>query len=221
MSVLTDAFKRSQTEPLDPRHEPKFPCPKTYEGDFSLCKGFLGQCELFFRHQPTRYRSQETRIALVMSLLSGRALQWAIAAVGRNSRLATNYEAFIQEFRLVFEHPVDGTDAASRLHGIRQGTRSVADYTVEFRILAAESGWGDVALLSAYRRGLSETIKDLILQKRPPTLDALIALALQVDDRLRERNLERARRSDPQALVRQIVLQGSRGVLRFDFCDHP
>ena len=193
VSVLTDAFKRSQTEPLDPRHEPKFPCPKTYEGDFSLCKGFLGQCELFFRHQPIRYRSQETRIALVMSLLSGRALQWAIAVVGRNSRLATDYAAFIQEFRLVFDHPVDGPDAASRLHGIRQGTRSVADYTVEFRILAAESTWDDAALKSAYRRGLGETIKDLILQKQPPTLDALIALALQADDRLRERNRERAR----------------------------
>ena len=128
-----------------------------------------------------------------MSLLSGRALKWAIAVVGRNSRLATNYDAFIQEFRLVFDHPVDGPDAASRLHGIRQGTRSVADYTVEFRILAAESTWDDAALKSAYQRGLGETIKDLILQKQPPTLDALIALALQADDRLRERNRERAR----------------------------
>ena len=190
---LFDQPAASQSESQDPRREPKFPCPKSYEGDFSLCKGFLGQCELFFRHQPIRYRSQETRIALVMSLLSGRALQWAIAVVGRNSRLATNYAAFIQEFRLVFDHPVDGPDAASRLHGIRQGARSVADYTVEFRILAAESTWDDAALKSAYRRGLGETIKDLILQKQPPTLDALIALALQADDRLRERNRERAR----------------------------
>ena len=72
---LFDQPAASLSEIQDPRREPKFPCPKTYEGDFSLCRGFLGQCELFFRHQPIRYRSQETRIALVMSLLSGRALK--------------------------------------------------------------------------------------------------------------------------------------------------
>ena len=130
-----------------------------------------------------------------MSLLTGRALKWAIAAVGRDSRLGTHYQEFIREFKLVFDHPTDGPDTASRLHGLRQGTRSVADYTVEFRILAADSGWGDPALKSAYRRGLSDNIKDLILQKRPDTLNALVALALQVDERLRERNQERAQRT--------------------------
>ena len=188
-----DGFSPRAPLPIDPRYEPKFPCPKTFSGDFSLCRGFLGQCELFFRHQPTRYAAPETRVALVVSLLAGRALQWAMAAVSRNQHLSTHYDDFLREFKLVFDHPEDGHDAATRLHDLRQGSRSVADYTVEFRILAAESAWGEVALQSAYRKGLSENIKDLILQKRPPTLNALITLALQVDERVQERRRKRAR----------------------------
>ena len=184
--------------PVDARLEPKFPCPKPFSGEFSMCRGFLGQCELFFRHQPARYAAEETRVALVVSLLAGRALQWAMATVANNSRLSTHYDEFLQEFQLVFDHPEDGRNAAARLHDLRQGTRTVADYTVEFRTLAAESGWDELALQSAYRRGLSDAIKDTIIQKKPPSLNALILLSLQVDERIQERKRERARNSTSQ-----------------------
>lgn len=185
----------AQATPPDPRCEPNLPCPRPFGGEFELCRGFLGQCELLFRHQPSRYGSGEARIALIMSLLTDRALRWAIAAAGRDSRLSVDYQAFITEFGLVFDHPADGSDAASRLHSIAQGTRSVADYTLEFRILAADSGWDDAALRSAYRRGLSEAIKDLIIRDRPTSFAALVSLALLMDERLRERRVERAQRS--------------------------
>ena len=198
--------------------EPKFPCPKMFSGDFSLCRGFLGQCELFFRHQPTRYAAEETRVALVVSLLAGRALKWAMAAVTSNQRLSSHYDEFLREFRLVFEHPEDGRDSASRLHELRQGTRSVADYTVEFRILAADSSWDELALQSAYRRGLSDAIKDTIIQKKPPSLNALILLALQVDDRVQERRRERARSS---AAHRSTTSKNSRVVYKRSSVEEP
>ena len=180
-----------------PSREPNLPCPKPFEGDLSLCRGFVAQCEFLFLHQASRYTSSEARVALIVSLLSGRALQWAVATLSKNPAIASDYAAFLSEFRLVFDHPADGPDAASRLHSLTQGARSVADYAVEFRILAAESRWDDLALLSAFRRGLNDTIKDLILRDRPTTLAALINVALQVDDRLRERRQERARRPTP------------------------
>ena len=175
--------------------EPKIASPKPFEGDFELCRGFLVQCELIFTHQPSRYASDGARVAFILSLLSGRALRWATAAVDQSNGLATNYSAFRTEFRAVFDHPEDGGDAASRLHSIQQGSRSVADYTLEFRILAADSGWGDKALQSAYRRGLSEAVKDGLLRDRPTSYNALIELALQMDQRLRERRAERAHRA--------------------------
>ena len=80
-----------------------------------------------------------------------------------------------------------------------QGTRSVAEYSVEFRILAAKSRWGDEALRSAFRRGLNDSIEDLILRDRPTSLADLISLALKVDDRLRERRIEKTTRNPPVA----------------------
>ena len=177
--------------------EPNLPCPKVFEGDLQQCCGFITQCELMFRHNPSRFYSDDARVAFIVSLLSGRALEWAVATLNSDVSFSSDYARFASEFRLVFDHPHDGSDSASRLHSIYQGNRSVAEYAVEFRILAAKSNWGDEALRSAFRRGLSEAIKDLILRDRPSSLADLIALALQVDDRLRERRLEKTNKPPP------------------------
>ena len=95
-------------------------------------------------------------------------------------------------FRRVFDHPTAGC-----LHSIKQGGQGIADYTLEFRMLAADSGWDDVAFRSAYWRGLSEEIKDLLVRDRLTSHNNLVSLAYQMDERLRERRLERAQRSVP------------------------
>ena len=178
--------------PADARWEPSLAPPNAYAGVFDLCRGFLAQCELHFRHQSSRYRTDGSRVAMIMASLSGRALNWADAAVRQNPRLADNLSEFLEEFRRVFDHPTEGSDAAGRLHSIQQGNRSVADYTLESRTLAADSGWDDIALRSAYRRGLSEDLKDLLVRDRPTSLNELATLAHRLDDRLRERRRERA-----------------------------
>ena len=173
------------------------PSPRVFEGDLTRCCGFVTQCELVFRHNLSRFYTDDSKIAFIVSLMSGRALDWAVASFNNDARFASDYDFFISEFRLVFDHPPDGLDSATRLHSLSQGTRSVAEFAVEFRILAARSRWGDEALRSAFRRGLNESIKDLILRDQPATLSELIALALKVDDRLRERRLEKSARPSP------------------------
>ena len=198
-----------EAPPVDPSlpgvvREPNLPNPNVFEGNLSLCRGFVSQCELIFRHQISRYSSPEARVAFIVSLLSGRALQWAIAALENEPQLSSDYSRFVSEFRLVFDHPAEGPDAAARLHSISQGSRSVADYAVEFRILATESRWGQEALLSAFRRGLNDQVKDLILRDRPTSLSELISLALLMDERLRERRQERSRRSSPSSPPKHV-----------------
>ncbi len=180
-----------------PRNEPSLINPRAYEGDFNQCRGFLAQCELLFTHQPSKYAADGAKIAFVISLLADRALSWAVAAIETNATYATDYSQFKRELRSVFDHPSDGQNVASRLLICHQGSRSVADFTVEFRILAAESGWNDQALLSLFRKGLSDSIKDLIVRDNPGTLNELITLALQMDARLRERRSDRATRFNP------------------------
>ena len=102
--------------PGDTSREPRIPSPKIYEGDLSLCKGFVTQCELVFRHNPSRFSSDDSRIAFIVSLLSGRALEWAVATIHNDVLFSTDYARFMSEFQLVFDHSPDGSDSASRLH---------------------------------------------------------------------------------------------------------
>ena len=171
--------------------EPTLATPKCFEGDFDLCKVFIAQCEIAFKHQPSKYRTQDDMIAFIVSHLGGKALKWAVAAIERDSNLSHDYAEFCREFKFIFDHPSDGPDAAARLHAIQQGSRSVADYTVEFKTLAAQSGWGDKALMSAYKRGLSRSIKEWLMKDRPTSYSELVRLALDMDDCLREERYER------------------------------
>ena len=184
----------SQEEHRDPRTEPTLIVPRMYSGEFDKCRGFLGQCQLLFRHQPSSggYQSDGDKIALIVSALSERALDWAIATTESNPLLSSDLRLFLEEFRNTFDHPPCGADAAGRLHTLSQGSRSVAEYTLDFRTLAADSRWDDTALRSAYRRGLSDEIKDLIVRDRPSSTHELINLALTMDNRLIERRRERA-----------------------------
>jgi len=134
-------------------------------------------------------------VAFILSHLSGKALKWATAILSPDLEISSDYSSFLREFRFVFDYPADGLDAATQLHSISQGVLSVPDYTLNFRILAAESGWGDRALQSAFRRGLSESIKDGIMRDRPGSLNELIEVALMMDQRLAERRCERVSRT--------------------------
>ncbi|KAI4880169.1 hypothetical protein NFI96_015536, partial [Prochilodus magdalenae] len=96
--------------------------------------------------------------------------------------------AFTTAMRRTFDGPVRRRVAATALLNIHQGSLSVADYTIDFRTLAAESGWNPEALGALYQQGLNEDLKDeLATRDLPNTLEDLYELAIKLDNRMRER----------------------------------
>lgn len=92
----------------------------------------------------------------------------------------------------VFDQIDTGQEAAKLLLSLRQGRGTVADYAISFRTLAADSGWNEPALVSAFLNGLSEPLKDgLASIDCPDNLETLISHAIRLDNRLRERNRNR------------------------------
>uniref|UniRef100_A0A3Q2XB38 CCHC-type domain-containing protein n=1 Tax=Hippocampus comes TaxID=109280 RepID=A0A3Q2XB38_HIPCM len=174
--------------------EPNFPHPHRYGGKPGLCKQFLHQCSLIFDQQPSAYEKDSTKVAFVMSLLTGQAAAWAVEISNAQPGLRSSFPEFVAEFRRVFHHPVMGREAEGRLLAIRQGKQSVAEYSISFRILAARSGYGDHALCGLFRRGLNVSLKDELATRDDSTnLEELINLALVLDNRMREREQERER----------------------------
>lgn len=175
--------------------ETPVPPPEPYCGEVGKTKGFLLQCSQVFNQQPQTFASDQAKVSYVTGLLRGRALEWAQAVLG-DSTNPPIYARFLADFKKVFAHPDIAADAAKRLLSLRQGLHSVAEYSIDFRILAAESGWNDHALRGAFQFGLNETMKDeLASHDESVSLDDLISLSIRLDNRLRERRRERNTRT--------------------------
>lgn len=84
-----------------------------------------------------------------MGLLRGHALTWATAISDRQL-----------EVWKVFDHPIKGKEATKHLLSRRQGPHSVAEYSVEFCVLATESGWNEEVLQRVFLNVLSKQLKD-------------------------------------------------------------
>lgn len=67
-----------------------------------------------------------------------------------SSSVTVSYTNFVAEIRKVFNHPVRVRDASKHLLSHCQGSHSIAEFSVEFRTFAAESGWDDEALKGFY-----------------------------------------------------------------------
>lgn len=177
--------------PAAPR-EPRLPAPERYDGNPGGCRGFIMQCELTFQLQPLAFPTDAAKVAYIITLLTDRALAWATAVWEEQTRVCQRYVWFTEELRRIFDHPVGGREAASRLLRIKQGTRSAADYAVEFRTLAVESRWDSAALRATFQHGLSEHLKDeLATHETPGELEDLIEIAVRADNRHRERQRDR------------------------------
>ncbi|KAI2650240.1 Transposon Tf2-6 polyprotein [Labeo rohita] len=172
--------------------EPKLPAPERFDGNPDKCRGFITQCTLVFKLQPSCFPTESSKVAYVVTLLTGKALDWATALWDQQSPLTENSEAFISEMKRVFYHPASRGDANYHLLRLSQGTRSVSEFAIEFRTLATEAGWNSQALRAAIHNALSPEIKDELAFRDPaPDLESLIDVATRVDHRLRERQQER------------------------------
>lgn len=138
------------TPPVSPFHRsPKvIALPDKYDGNPETCKGFLMQCSMYLTRHQDKFPADIDRIHFVLSLLTGRVLEWATALWHQNNDVLKNEAQFHALFKEVFDHPAAGRDVGNRLCEIEQGKRSAADYALEFRTLAAGSGWNDAALLT-------------------------------------------------------------------------
>ncbi|KAG1953738.1 retrotransposable element [Pimephales promelas] len=154
--------------PADPsQSEPRLPTPEPYAGEENFCRAFLTRCTMHFSLQPRTFREEATKVAFVLTLLTGRAALWGAA------------------MRRVFDRAASGREAARVLTELRQGERSVSDFSIEFRTLAAESKWNEEAQWDMFLHGLADRIqKEIYALDLPTKLNDLIALALRVDARL-------------------------------------
>uniref|UniRef100_A0A3B4GQD0 Gypsy retrotransposon integrase-like protein 1 n=1 Tax=Pundamilia nyererei TaxID=303518 RepID=A0A3B4GQD0_9CICH len=168
-----------------PRREHTLPVLEKFDGDITKSRGFLMQCSLIFRQQIQAYGSDYAKITLMVELMTGRVLQWAQAVLNLQPNIS--YKDFLSKFRCVFDKGTDADGAANHLFTLKQGRKSVTDFSIDFWILAEETGWVENALRGAFLNCLNEGIKhELATKELPKSLSALINMCIQLDNHMRE-----------------------------------
>ncbi|ROL53181.1 Retrotransposon-like protein 1 [Anabarilius grahami] len=117
--------------------------PAPYAGSAEDCSGFLLQCELVLEMQPHLYPNDTAKIAFLISQLRGKALKWADSIWSQHGAIMQSYSSFTSHFREVFGKPITDSSAGEKLYNLKQGSMSIYDYALQFRTLAAISGWNE------------------------------------------------------------------------------
>jgi len=187
----------------------KISVPEPFYGERSKLSGFLIQINLYLSFHKTKFSSDTEKVLWVVTLLRGPALGWIegfvadymmktneLGEVMRNMLPNTikymhSLSGFVEGLTTTFGE-IDGTKkAAITLQTLRQ-KGSAATYTAEFQRHSTKLSWNDGALMHQYYRGLKEHVKDDLSREDPPkTLAEMIKRAIQIDNRIYERTLEK------------------------------
>ncbi|KAK3565462.1 hypothetical protein QTP86_009678 [Hemibagrus guttatus] len=114
---------------LPPVYASPMAVPAPYSGTAEDCNGFLLQCSLTLEFQAHLYPDDRAKIA------------------------------FTKHFKEVFGRPEGDPALGESLCHLKQGNLSVAEYALQFRTLAAASGWNEQALITTYRQGLNLRVR--------------------------------------------------------------
>ncbi|KAK3537528.1 hypothetical protein QTP70_012752 [Hemibagrus guttatus] len=123
----------------------------------------------------------------MLSLMTGRALDWASVVWDVDPQIQTSFTYFAGLIRDVFEYPAGKKDISVQLLGLRQGTDTAADNAIKFRTLAAQSGWNDTALLVVFQEGLHPALQaELACHSTNTTLPNYVSTAIHLDNLRRQ-----------------------------------
>ncbi|KAI2659925.1 Transposon Tf2-9 polyprotein [Labeo rohita] len=145
--------------------EPRLSPPELYSGEPNFCRAFLTRCSMHFSLQPRTFPSEESKVAFALTLLTGKAALWGTAVWENQDPCCASFSALSAE--------------------MKRGERSVSDFSIEFRTLAAECRWNEEAQWDMFLHGLADRIqREIYALDLPADLNGLIDLALRVDARL-------------------------------------
>lgn len=174
----------------------KVAAPEPFTGSRTKLRAFLAQLEIIFTLNLNRFHDDRTKVLYTVSLLRDGAFNWAEPMLRSDREGAyvselRNYNQFVLELERMFGDIDAQATAERKLDKLRQ-TSSARHYVSEFRQASSHLSWGEEALTYKFYSGLKDTVKDRIAEQgRPTDLNQLMKLAVQIDDRIYERFLEK------------------------------
>uniref|UniRef100_A0A0W0GC45 Putative reverse transcriptase-rnase h-integrase n=1 Tax=Moniliophthora roreri TaxID=221103 RepID=A0A0W0GC45_MONRR len=176
----------SVVEAIDEKKEDsgKGPVPEPYEGDHKDTCQFLFDLELYFKMNPSRSNTDKKKKMILLLLLKGKTTEWKMTEQeqlfpedddpeDKKKAAEETWSVFKNKFRKHWQ-PVDvAGDAQMRIRDLQMKERA-DDYINQFCLLASQTGYDDVALMTFFKEGLVPSLQDKIMLRSegpPDTLD--------------------------------------------------
>ncbi|KAM9711176.1 retrotransposon-like protein 1 [Dama dama] len=192
----------------------QLPNPSRFSGDRREYHEFIVLCQLILQSYPRVFCNDRLRVGYVISHLSGMAMEWASDLVERDSSVIDNFPAFLEAMNDTFEYRQALRVAEDAILHLRQGDRPAIEYINEFQSLIPTLGWPDEVLQAHLCQGLKEEIRHYLFRiPQPNSLKNLIALVLQIEDKLAERRA--VFRLSPEVRPRHLTWLDSPGPERW------
>jgi hypothetical protein len=178
------------------RDDTKVAKPDLYYGDRQGLDDWLNQMDLYFIFTPME---EAKKTIFASTYLRGRAQHWMKPMLQKfldkredTDGIIASFVKFKNEIRRIFGISNEDKVAVRLIQHIRQHT-SASDYAAKFQEYAQITDWDDSALMTMYRRGLKENVKDELMRAgmKIEDLDDLIRASIEIDDNLYERAMER------------------------------
>ncbi|KAL0173249.1 hypothetical protein M9458_033560, partial [Cirrhinus mrigala] len=164
-----------------------FALPEKFDGTAEMCKGFVRQVKLYFDHQGEKFESNEKKCAFLMTLLSGRAIDWASAVWDSDVQIRRSVDYFLEQLREVFEYPAGGRDISTQIINLKQGNRTAAEHAIKFCTLAAQSGWNDTSLTVMFYHSLNADLQtELACRREDLSFTDFVSLTVKIDNLMRQ-----------------------------------
>jgi len=179
--------------PFSSHRVPKAKAPESFTGDRRKCEDFISHLSLYLSTFPSA--TDQEKLTTAITCLSGTALTWAKGWIHPSSGAIhfKSLQHFLQLLQDTFGDPDTYATAERDLYNLKH-TASCTAYYSKFSSLVALLGWSDQAqLISLFKRGLKDQLKDSLVDKSPPvkTLHEFALFCCELDSKNFSRYMEK------------------------------
>jgi hypothetical protein len=134
---------------------------------------FRRQLALYMSAKPGDFYDDRAKIAFALSYMEGKARPFANLVIAEIEKhmldpirhdypYEESYVNFLGEIETAFGDPMPERTAQYKLGQLTQGTKTADEYVLEFKALAANTGYNDTALIEKFERGLHAALRQRI-----------------------------------------------------------
>jgi Ty3 transposon capsid-like protein len=108
------------------------------------------------------YNTDAKRVAFLISHLKGGPSDWIYTVLERNQELWNQFPELYEMLKKIYKDKGSRQSSIDTIHSLKQRKRNLRKYSMEYSLLAVQTGYLDDVLVDFFKKGLDEELKDYL-----------------------------------------------------------